>query len=311
MSKLIKATEETIAAARAKFEEAVKLMKSDNGKLTFTLDMGAVDRKATLYFTELAWLKMTGLVSDFSSEVGWHGVARRGDDPEKDEYIVSDIMVYPQEVTGATVTTDQTEYNQWLFSFDNDVFNHIRFQGHSHVNMGVTPSGTDLSLYSRILDMLGPRDFYIFLIINKSGQMTIKIYDMAKNILFETNDVEVRPFSKEIGLMDFIKQAKEIVKTKAYTTPTYSGNYSGSYSGNYSGGKYASDYYHTQTQDKKEEKPAVPAVTPLPATSSSDKRMGKRKGRRTQVQSKKVNNAADLVDDYDDLDYPPDDFSPT
>lgn len=306
MSKLIKATEETIAAARAKFEEAVKLMKSDNGKLTFTLDMGAVDRKATLYFTELAWLKMTELVSDFNSEVGWHGVARRGDDPEKDEYIVSDIMVYPQEVTGATVTTDQTEYNQWLFSFDNDVFNHIRFQGHSHVNMGVTPSGTDLSLYSRILDMLGPRDFYIFLIINKSGQMTIKIYDMAKNILFETNDVEVRPFSKEIGLMDFIKQAKEIVKTKAYTTPTYSGNYSGSYSGNYSGSKYTSDYF-----SKKDEKQSTPAVTPLPAASHSDKKMGKRKGRRTQVQPRKVHNAVDLVDDYDDLDYPPDDFSPT
>ena len=35
------------------------------------------DRIAMLYFTPIAWIKMTALVSRFETEVQWHGLVRR------------------------------------------------------------------------------------------------------------------------------------------------------------------------------------------------------------------------------------------
>lgn len=169
------------------------------------------------------------LIREFNDEVAWHGIATRCE--EKDTYLISDILVYPQEVTGTTVTTDQEKYQMWLMGQEDDIFNNIRMQGHSHVNMATSPSSVDLNLYESILDQLSGDMFYIFMIWNKSGSKTVKIYDLRENILFETSDVTVS--IKDVGDMSgFLKEAKELVQRKTYT-PTYGGNgypYSG-YSG--------------------------------------------------------------------------------
>ena len=126
------------------------LLKSIN----FQKNIGTVKRKATVYFTELAYRKFQALVDGFNNEVAWHGLAYRGEDESKDEYYITDILVYPQEVTGATVTTDQKKYQDWLMSQEDNIFNNVRMQGHSHVNMGVSPSGVDENLYESILTQL-------------------------------------------------------------------------------------------------------------------------------------------------------------
>lgn len=184
MSKNIKITDESLNEVRKAFEEALSTGKFSDGKITFTKTLGIVNRKATIFFTELAWLKMQTLIREFDKEVAWHGIAKRGEDASKDEYYITDILVYPQEVTGATVSTDQEKYQMWLMSHDDEVFNNIRMQGHSHVNMDVTPSSVDTSLYDRILEQLDDDMFYIFMIWNKRKEKTIKIYDLAKNIFF-------------------------------------------------------------------------------------------------------------------------------
>jgi hypothetical protein len=182
MAKIIKITPECMDEIRKDFEDALSSAKLSDGKINFTKTFGNVKRDATVYFTELAWLKMQTLIREFDKEVAWHGLAYRGDDPEKDEYYIKDILVYPQEVAAATVNTDQEKYQMWLMNHEDDVFNNIRMQGHSHVNMGVTPSSVDTSLYDRILEQLDDRMFYIFLIYNKRGEKTYKIYDLAKNV---------------------------------------------------------------------------------------------------------------------------------
>lgn len=282
MSKLIKVTQECLDAIRKDFEDALSSGKFSDGKVTFTKTIGNVNRKATVFFTEVAWLKMQTLISEFDKEVAWHGIAKRGEDPEKDEYIISDILVYPQEVTGTTVTTDQQKYQMWLMGHEDDVFNNIRFQGHSHVTMGTSPSGVDTALYDGILDQLTDEMFYIFMIWNKKKEKTIKIYDMAKNVLFETADVTV----EVLGLDAWLKDAKEMVKDKTYTPSTYSG-YSGSYGGY---GGYGGSYYggHSQygssASAKKDE--------PKSDKSSGKKKKGKRKGNK----SSGFNNACDEDD---------------
>lgn len=229
MSKIIKMTSENLAEIRKDFEEALKGVKLSDGKISFTKTFVNIQRKATLYFTEIAWLKMMTLVREFDKEVAWHGIAKRGNKPEEDSYIISDILVYPQEVTGATVNTDQEKYQMWLMNHDDEVFNNIRMQGHSHVNMGTTPSSVDTSLYDRILEQLDDDMFYIFLIWNKRNEKTIKIYDLAKNVLFETSDVTVEILDDGTGIEHFLKDAKEMVQDKKYTPSTSFGHPYGGY----------------------------------------------------------------------------------
>lgn len=213
MSKIIKITEQNLAEIRKEFEDALKGIKLSDGKLNFTKSFANVQRKAILYFTESAYLKMLTLVREFDKEVAWHGVAKRCEG-EEDAYIISDILVYPQEVTGSTVNTDQEKYQTWLMSHDDDIFNNIRMQGHSHVNMTTSPSSVDTALYDRLLDQLDDTMFYIFLIWNKRGEKTIKIYDLMKNILFETADVTVEVRDDGVGMEKFLREAKEMVQDK-------------------------------------------------------------------------------------------------
>ena len=230
MAKIIKLTPEYLEEVRHDFEASLRGLKIADGKITFTKTFTSIQRKATVYYTETAWQKMQTLIREFDKEVAWHGIAYRGDDPEKDEYTITDILVYPQEVTGATVTTDQTKYQNWLMEHDDEVFNNIRMQGHSHVNMSTSPSGVDTSLYERILDQLDDTMFYIFLIYNKKGDKTYKIYDLAKNVLFETADVTVKILGNGFDMDEFIKDAKSKVLDRPIgVTPytTYGNGYQG------------------------------------------------------------------------------------
>lgn len=220
MSKRIKMVPELKAQLIEEFTALLDKTKVADGKISFTKTFNIVDRKATVYFTELAWSKMTALLRGFDKEVAWHGVASRGDNPDKDEYYITDILVYPQEVTGVTVSMDEAEYAKWLCENGEDErFYNIGMQGHSHVNMNVTPSGTDLIHQDTILSQLSDNQFYIFIIMNKRHDKYIRIFDLEKNVLFETFDVTVEIIDDGNGIESFLKQAKAMVKDKK-TTPT-------------------------------------------------------------------------------------------
>lgn len=261
MSKPIKMTQKYLDECRQDFEKALQLAKLADGKLNFTKTFTCGSHKAVVYFTPEAWAKMVMLVKEFDKEVAWHGVARRMDDESKDEYVISDILVYPQSVTGATVEMDTEDYAQWIMdNIEDERFNEIHMQGHSHVNMAPNPSSVDLTHQEEILNMLGDEDFYIFMIWNKSFVSNTKVYDMKKNILFENSDVTVKIIGGTEDLDEFMKAAKEMVKTKSYQPSGGYNGYSGRPSypgyGGYSGG-YSSNPYNplsSQTTPKEEKK---------------------------------------------------------
>lgn len=253
MSKIVKITPEVFNSIVEEFKGALSGLKMYEGKISYSKSFDKVERTADLRFTEIAWLKMQALVREYDKEVAWHGVAHRGSDPNKDEYIISDILVYPQEVSGATVTTDQKEYQNWLFELDNDVFNNLRMQGHSHVNMSVTPSAVDTTLYESLLSQLDDTMFYIFLIWNKRGDKTVKIYDLAKNIMFDTSDIKVSIIDDGTGVEALLRDAKEKVKERSPSFSGYNqgfGNYGSSYS--YGSSSYG-NYTPPATKPKTEE----------------------------------------------------------
>lgn len=237
MAKILKMTPELREQCRIEFQAAIEKALADakfaDGKLSLTKEFGKVDRKAKIYISEIAWMKLTTLLREFSKEVAWHATAYRipGD---KDEYFIKDVLVYPQTVTSATVDMDEELYAKWLMDgvmAEDERFDHIFCQMHSHVNMSVFASGTDEQHQQEILSQLRDTDFYIFMIWNKRLESYMRIYDMEKNILFEKEDIEWCVMDETIGLAQFLEDAKKIVKEKTYT-PTYAGNYGGNYGAN-------------------------------------------------------------------------------
>lgn len=170
--------------------------------------------KPKVILSQKAYIKIKTLVSKATGEVGWNGsVTRNGN-----EFIVEDIFVYPQTVTPATVTCDEIETATWLMSLPTEIFNKLRFQAHSHVNMGISPSGVDTTMYSKYLQNLGEDDFYIFMIFNKKDEYYIEINDNKTNTIYYKNDIIV-----EIeGTTDYWESVKDNIKEPKTVTPSES-----------------------------------------------------------------------------------------
>lgn len=222
----IKITPEQQQTILEKFKNFLSNGRFSDNKIKFdepldkVLDTKVI--KPIIQFTAVAWLKMRQLVTEADGEIGWHGVVDH--QPNSAVYTIKDILVYPQTVTGATVTTDELEYGTWLQKFPDPIFNKIRFQGHSHVNMGTSPSGVDQHFYDSILQTLQEGDYYIFLIANKRSDMTIFVYDYAQNIIFNEKDCTLQVVDKHGSIKQWAEQEmKANVKKYTYThsiTPT-------------------------------------------------------------------------------------------
>jgi len=201
-------TEEMKQQARDDFAATLEGVKMSDGKFNYSKSFKYENAGAVVWLTQEAYRKIATLVTEFPDEVGWHGTVSRSSD---NEFTIEDIFVYPQEVTGSTVNTDQKAYTNWLYELEDDIFNSIRMQGHSHVNMGVSPSGVDDKHRQQILDQLEPDMYYIFMVWNKSLSVHTVIYDMARNVLYEDNDVEICLHGGE-GMEEFLADAKEKVQ---------------------------------------------------------------------------------------------------
>lgn len=218
MSKRIKLLGEELENVKKMFEAFLSNPIVNEGKLT--LEQKFEDKRtANLIFTADAFCKMRGIVNSYSSEIAWHGLCKRHESQE-DTYIIYDILVYPQEVTGATVNTDQVQYQNWLDEQPDDIFNNIRFQGHSHVNMATSPSSVDIGHQNALIDNLNQDDFYVFVIWNKRGEHWTKIVDLKTNRCFVNSEVTIDIFTSDgQSVTDFVDGTKTLVSPKTY--PSY------------------------------------------------------------------------------------------
>lgn len=139
-----------------------------------------------IFFTLKAKQKIQAMAQYTSTqECALEGIVRR----EGSEYIIEDVFAYPQIITAATVEMDDDKYIQWLNDLSDDTINHKRFQVHSHVNMGVTPSQVDLNCYDKYLDVVD--DFMIFMIINRKNEFNIWLYDVEQGLKYDKESLEV------------------------------------------------------------------------------------------------------------------------
>lgn len=277
MAKKIYMTDSDVESIVGELRSTLSGMKC-YGSIDIKRSFKADDRFALIYFTPVAWAKMVTLVARYNTEVQWHGCVRRVSDFEFEIY---DILVPPHEVTGTTVTSDYKPYGEWLNGLDDETFNSVKFHGHSHVDMSVSPSGTDdkyrLDLVTQLPRPVNGMDvFYIFLIINKRHEWSAEIYDFTHNALYSTADIAIDTIFDEDGdgLENFMAEAKKVAVSRTYTG-TYYGNhgssYGGSYGGSYKGGSYEQPKTVTPVSQVGNSKAASP---------SAAKKKGKGKGKK-------------------------------
>ena len=173
-------------------EKSLGALHSPDKQISISYDLNLLCKSALpnlqpapfIYFTPLAWVKMNELVSEYTTEVAAHGTVERTEDGD---YIVTDILVYPQTITNATVESIDEEYGPWICKQGRGVINKLRFQFHSHVNFGATPSARDLQYYADMTSQF--EDYYIFMILNKKGENHIIVYDKAQGVIYEDKDL--------------------------------------------------------------------------------------------------------------------------
>ena len=203
-------------------EFAARLTNTRNSEdftYKYTPNKVVLTERIKLRFTAIAWLKMRTLVENCTTEIAWHGVVEASED--RKTFTVTDILVYPQTVSGATVCTDETKYEAWHQALSDEAYNNLRFQAHSHVNMGAFPSAVDKTLYDNMLQTLSTDSYYIFMITNKSATHWssklgnwINIYDLKNNAIYETQDID-------ISISDFDMNWYTTVTNEALTKQTY------------------------------------------------------------------------------------------
>lgn len=184
------------------------------------------------------------LVDECSIELGWVGIVEQ---VNRWKYIIHDIRVMDQEATGASF-----EYEDWNEAVSEMIMKGTMQAGmvdanlgHSHVNMGVTPSGTDAE---QMMDLAHLDDdkkptakFSIQTIYNKSGTVYCAIYDWEHALYYTHIKMQVMSSLTAEDIADLDEQLKR-VKTKTYSyghgfpaTPYYGGVY-----GRGQGGAYKS-----------------------------------------------------------------------
>ena len=119
-------------------------------------------------------------------EIGWLGrVHRTGSD-----FVCDELYIPEQEVHGTTteITPEGLDKlaNELMESGNSEDINNLKLWGHSHVNMGVSPSGQD---DSQLRDFMGDSDFFIRMIMNKRGKYKVDIYLNDVDLVYENVDM--------------------------------------------------------------------------------------------------------------------------
>ena len=217
--KTIKKSTEFIEDCKTKFLQYLDNLK-DGENINFKYDADTdIENivKPKIIISKEAKNKMDTLIKKADGEIGWNGtVIRNGN-----VFTITDIYVYPQKVGATTVTCDEKETGDWLNTLPDEVFNNLRFQAHSHVNMGVSPSGTDTVMFNKYLETLDDDDFYIFMILNKKGDYYIEMYDKTQNIIFYKKDIEICIE----GVEEFWEEASKQIKKEVPLAPANPYNY--------------------------------------------------------------------------------------
>lgn len=186
-----------------------------------------VPQMPSVYYTKEVWESITYLVDKCTQEIGWLGLVEE----YQGWYLVTEIFIPEQEVSSATTDIEPealAALTMQLLDEGKDP-NQLRYWGHSHVNMQVSPSTTD---ELQIQEYLQDVDFFIRGIYNKKGDSKVDVYDVRTRHVHQCvfNDLYVEAISDKRK-----KELDELLKTnvKQYQPPSRLPYYDGYQYGGY------------------------------------------------------------------------------
>lgn len=231
------------------FQKALKKYKSTNTTFQFNYTPKlSSTKRIKIYCLPTAWCKIITLVQKTETEIAWHMLIEK---VSKTQYIITDILVYPQTVTGATVNTDDTKYALWVNSIPDKEFETMKGQGHSHVNMGVSPSSVDTSYYTSLLQTM-QKGFYLFMITNKKGDMFLQLIDIDNNTIYENTDIIFEIASKQWYQNKWYTEMMKNIKHTASFSSTFNKSTDREYHGyGYNPNNNTNDNSHVESKLEK------------------------------------------------------------
>lgn len=183
----------------------------------------------TIYFTREAWVKQCHLVGKCTKEVGWFALV---DFDEKDgSFTIFELVVPKQEVTAAETDIgkeDLADAAMELIEQGKDTSKMYAWF-HSHVNMGVSPSGQDEFQVEDFLEDLADQPevpAFIRGIQNKKGDLKLDVYFIQHGIAYQNVEFFVLHDDDPQWRVDIDNEIKAKVTERTYQ-PYYYGSGSG------------------------------------------------------------------------------------
>lgn len=160
--------------------------------------------------TSVALNKMYLYIQECNEEVGWLGTVEKLQSGK--HFIIHDVFLFDQNVS--SVTTEITPEGLATFAEEilqrpdgMEVWNSMKVWGHSHVNMGISPSGQDDKQMLEFSNV--GHDYFIRLIGNKKGEMKLDFYDFVTGITYLDIPWERLETQEEETLSDQIFRLQE------------------------------------------------------------------------------------------------------
>lgn len=134
----------------------------------------------TVYFTPQAYEQMRHIVDICPKEVGWFFLVQELDDGD---FLLDSIYIPKQEVTATETDIDADAMTELALKLLDEGKDPSKLYAwfHSHVNMGVSPSGQD---EHQVEDYLNVCPVFIRGIVNKKGDMKVDVYYPEYGVAF-------------------------------------------------------------------------------------------------------------------------------
>jgi hypothetical protein len=177
------------------------------------------DQTPSVFISVGAMAKVQQYVQQSAKEVGWMGQVEYRDNG-KGGKIITLVNPYAvaQEVTPSTTDLDATgkgSIAEWGMSLDKPEL--IKWWGHSHVNMGVSPSGTDMKTFVEHIEN-DPDEPFVMTIHNKKGAIYCNTY-IGRGLYIEDMTLLINYGNDEIT-EQVAAELKANVREKTYAQST-------------------------------------------------------------------------------------------
>lgn len=128
-----------------------------------------------------AYKKMCYIVKMSNKEVGWLGFVER----EGNTLLVQDVYLFRQQVGATTCEITPEGIDEMITELlqkehGDYIVENLKLWGHSHVNMGTTPSSQDVLQLSQFED--NGNDWFLGVIVNKKGSFNFTYIDYVNGI---------------------------------------------------------------------------------------------------------------------------------